>query len=84
MKKYLKKDYSNRMHDNICYRDIKEGVYTTNNSDLKIIIHKIIYKTEDYFKAVYSLVNKNNGILYDNRKKNKFYKKLIGHWTALK
>jgi hypothetical protein len=84
MKKYqLKNSLNNRTHDNSNYHAIEEGVYTADNTDLKVIIHKIYYKNEEFFKARYSLVNKHNGIIYDSRKKTKFYKKNIGHWTAL-
>ena len=88
MKKYLKKDYSNKMHDNICYRanciDILSGnTYTADNTDLAIFIEKVRYRGDEYIKVKGKVFNKYNGIVYE-RKNLKLYYRLIGHWTALK
>lgn len=62
---------------------ITKGEYVTDNSDLKIIIHKVRYQNDKYFKARYSLVNKHNGIIYDNYITHKFYFKNITHWKRV-
>ena len=57
-----------------------EGKWTTDNSDLYIVIHKVFYVGKEYIKCKMSLINKRNGIVYDRNKGHKFHFKNIKHW----
>jgi len=62
------------------YCSIKTGrVYTADCSDLKVFIKKVHYESTDYYKVKLSLINKNNGIVYET-KNCKLYKDKITHW----
>ena len=60
---------------------IAEGrTYTMDTSDLKVYIHKIYYRSPQYYKAKVSIINKHNGVIYETRQNYKLYPKLIKHW----
>lgn len=58
--------------------------YVTDNSDLKVIIHKVLYSNNEYSKVKLTLVNKRNGIIYEMNKKYKLVHKNIEHWIICK
>lgn len=61
--------------------NLRKGKYTTNTSDLVIIVFNVAYQNDRYAKAKIRLVNKHNGIEYDMRPRyHKIYKHRITHW----
>ena len=56
------------------------GVWTVDNSDLNVIIHKIYYENQTYIKCKLTLINKHNGIEYERHKNYKIYTKNVDHW----
>lgn len=58
---------------------IKRGVYTTDNSDLKVTVHSVRYQCKIYVTFRATLSNKKNGIEYEH-KNYKVFKRNIGHW----
>jgi len=62
---------------------LKSGAYTTTNSDLKIIVHKVAYQTDDWAKIKVTLTNKHNDIIYETCKKYTVIKENIKHWKRM-
>ena len=62
---------------------VSKAEYVTDNSDLKVIIHKVLYSNDEYSKVKLTLVNKRNGIFYEVNKKYKLIHKNISHWIKL-
>lgn len=54
--------------------------YFTNNSDLVFKVEHIYYSGKEYHKVKGTLVNKRNGIVYEQSKNNKLVKSNIKHW----
>lgn len=72
------------------YRDFKliksKKNYTIDQSDLYIQIHKVLYETDEYYKAKISLRYKYGeykGYACEEGKKYKLYKDKIGHWYEI-
>ena len=42
----------------------KGSSYTADNSDLKVIVHKIHYESNEYYKVKISIVHKGNGYIW--------------------
>jgi hypothetical protein len=59
--------------------EVCEGKFTTSNSDLYVIIYSVHYQDCSYAKVSMSLINENNGIIYESRD-TKIHKKNITHW----
>lgn len=59
---------------------IKKGKkYSTDSSDIFVLVHKIFYSNSKYIKASISLVHKRIKNIYET-KTYKLYRKHIEHW----
>ena len=56
--------------------------YTAFDSELLVYVNKVVYESEDYYKAKITIINKRNGIYYEGPKYYKLYKSKISHWRA--
>ena len=62
---------------------ITEGRYTTENSELLLVVNRVKYECHSYIKVDISLYNRNNGIFYSRTKNHKLYKNNINHWIKI-
>ena len=58
------------------------NTYTSENTDLAILVIKVRYRGEEYIKFKGKLFNKYNGIEYEHRNYKVYYNN-ITHWKRL-
>ena len=61
---------------------MRPGIYEADCSDLRVIIHRVHYRTDEYIKAKISIYHKIYGYRYET-KGHKLYLKNIKHWRRV-